>query len=113
MHELAVIDNIMRITLQVAEENKLSRVTAVKLDVGEMQHLNEAIMQHGFEAATANTLLNKAALEIKRLPVKLKCNKCGKCFGTKDGSYNCPRCKSTDTEVKQGMELNINSIEGE
>ncbi len=99
--------------MQVAEDNGLKQVTAVWLDVGEMQHLNEEIMQHGFEAATANTPLNKAALQIKRLPVRLKCCNCGNLFGPQEGSYLCPQCQSTDTQVQQGMELNINSIEGE
>lgn len=113
MHELIVVENIIRITGQVAEENKLKYISAVNLDVGNMQHLNEEIMKHGFNAAKEGTLLASAELKMNRLPVKLKCNGCGHIFSPVDGKYFCTDCGNKDTSVIQGMELIITSIEGE
>ncbi len=113
MHELTVIENVLQISGQVAEENSLSRIDVINLDVGGMQHLNEEIMQHGFDAAKKDTVASEASLKIFRLPVKLRCNACSQVFGTDTGKFHCPVCGSKDTEVKQGMELNIKSIEGE
>ena len=113
MHELTVIENIMNISLQVATQNKMSVITAVNLDVGEMQHLNEDIMQHGFKASVKDTIMTDTELKWRWLNVKLKCMDCYYDFEPENGCYHCPRCASKNTEVKQGMELTINSIEGE
>ncbi len=113
MHELTVIENVLQISEQVAEENQLSRIDVINLDVGGMQHLNEEIIQHGFDAAKKDTVASNAELKLFWLPVKLRCNSCQKVFGTENGKFHCPFCGSQDTEVKQGMELNIKSIEGE
>lgn len=113
MHELTVIENIMEISLQVARENKLSRITVINLDVGKMQHLNESIMQHGFDAAKQGTTAGEASLKLNWLPVKLKCNECHHIFTSADMKLSCPYCGSKDTNIVQGTELNIKSIEGE
>ncbi|MCF8331125.1 MAG: hydrogenase maturation nickel metallochaperone HypA [Bacteroidales bacterium] len=103
----------MNISLQVAEQNNISRISAVNLDVGEMQHLNEQILQHGFDASVKDTIMSRADLKLRWVPVKLKCRDCYHIFEPQNGCYYCPQCKSKDTEIKQGMELTINSIEGE
>lgn len=113
MHELTVIENILQITMQVAKENQLETVNAVNLEVGEMQHLNEEIMQHGFEASVTDTLVKKDALRLNWIGVKLKCNSCGKEFEPEEGKFYCAFCGEPDTSVTRGMELTIKSIEGE
>jgi hydrogenase nickel incorporation protein HypA/HybF len=113
MHELTVIENILRITLQVAKDNQLKTVYAINLEVGEMQHLNEDIMQHGFQASVKDTPVNKDALRLTWLDVKLKCNACGNEFEPEEGKFHCAFCGEKDTSVIRGMELTIKSIEGE
>ena len=113
MHELAVVENIIRISVQVATENKLNRISAINLNVGAMQHLNEESMKHGFNAAKEGTPLATAVLKLNRVPVKLRCNSCFHIFSPCDGKFFCPDCGDKDTSVIQGMELIIKSIEGE
>jgi len=113
MHELTVIDNILRISAQVAGENKLKRIDIVHLNIGTMQHLNEEIMRHGFDAAKEGPLWATAKLEVRRLPVILKCNGCSEEFSPGDGKFYCPYCGDNNTRIIQGMELQIKSIEGE
>ena len=113
MHELTVIENIMEIAFQVARENELSHINTINLDVGKMQHLNEGIMQHGFDAAKEGTTAGGASLILNWLPVKLKCNECEHIFTSADMKFFCPNCGSKDTNIIQGTELNIKSIEGE
>lgn len=113
MHELTVVENIIRIAEQVAAENKLRHVSRINLDVGAMQHLNEEIMEHGFSAAKEGTTLAAAKLKLNWLPVKLRCNTCLQKYSPADGKFFCPGCGDKDTSVIQGMELIIKSIEGE
>ena len=112
MHELTVIENILKISLEVADENRLSQVDKINLTVGKMQHLNEMILQHGFEAAKENTLAAAAKLVLEWKPVLLKCNECHHKFQPLDHDFSCPFCESGLTEIIQGNELFVKSIEG-
>lgn len=113
MHELTVIENIMNISREVAKDNDLEKITSVNLEVGRMQHLNEEIMQHGFDVAKKETVAEEAELKMSWLPVKLKCNSCQNIFGHEGGQFYCPYCGEKDTSVIQGIELTVKSIEGE
>jgi len=113
MHELTIIENIVRISARVAEENNVKCIKAIHLEVGCMQHLNEEIMKHGFNAVKESSVFAAAELKFHWLEVKLKCNACLQLFFPGDWNFSCPFCGNTDTSLVQGMELRIKSIEGE
>ena len=113
MHELTVIENILNISAKVADDNDLKSVTAINVDVGSMQHLNEEIMKNGFEAAKEDTIFASAELKLNWLEVKLRCNSCLKIFTPGGENFFCPYCGDNDTNLIQGMELIVKSIEGE
>jgi hydrogenase nickel incorporation protein HypA/HybF len=113
MHELTVIENIMKISLEVAKENQLSQIDKINLTVGKMQHLNEMILQNGFEAVKEKTPASEANLVLEWKPVRLSCNDCNHKFQPSDHNFSCPVCRSGFTEVIQGYELFIKSIEGQ
>lgn len=113
MHELAVIENIMKISIEVAEENKLSEIDKVNLCVGKLHHLNEMIMQNAFSAVKSGTLLSNAKLLIDWEPVKLRCSDCESEYEPENNFFSCPVCSSALTEVVRGRELYVKSIEGQ
>ncbi len=112
MHELTVIASILHISEQVAQENNLSQINVINLDVGGMQHLSEEILLHGFDAAKVDTLAVNAELKVSYLPLKLYCNSCNQECEAKSDKIQCQYCDSKDIQIKQGMELNVRSIEG-
>ena len=103
----------MKISLEVAEENKLSEIDKINLCVGKLHHLNEMIMQNAFSAVKTGTLSAKAKLVIVWEPVKLKCFDCQSVYEPKENVFSCPVCGSTSTEVVRGRELYVKSIEGQ
>lgn len=113
MHELSVIENILRISLEVAEENSISRINRINLTVGKLQHLNEMILQHGFTAAKEKTIAKQAELVLDWKPVRLVCEDCQYNFTPVDNDFTCPQCRSGSTRIEQGRELFIKSIEGD
>jgi Zn finger protein HypA/HybF involved in hydrogenase expression len=44
--------------------------------------------------------------------VKVKCKKCNETFMIEDPIFICPKCESFDTEIIQGNELHIQTMEG-
>jgi hydrogenase nickel incorporation protein HypA/HybF len=113
MHELSVIEGILKISLEVAEENAISRINRINLTVGKLQHLNEMILQHGFTAAKQNTIAKDSNLILDWKPVRLMCEECQHNFSPVDNDFTCPQCRSGRTRIEQGRELFIKSIEGD
>lgn len=94
-------------------ENMLSQIHVINFDVGSLQHLSEEILIHGFDAAKVDTLAANAELKIFHLPLKLHCNSCNQESEANNDKMHCQYCDSQDICIKQGMELNVRSIEGD
>ena len=113
MHEVAIVNDLFRIILEVAEEEKISRVDKVHFQVGKMIQVVPELFRFAFDAAKEDTIASGADLEIEFLPVRMQCRDCGHTFDLEDPSFNCPQCRGVDLKLLQGKELLIKSIEGE
>lgn len=113
MHELSVIENILKISTEVAEKNALSRINTINLTVGKLQHLNEMILHHGFTAAKQNTIAREAKLVLEWKSAVLICEECEHHFNPVDNDFTCRQCGSGRTRIEHGLELFIKSIEGD
>ncbi len=113
MHEFSVIQNILDIVDDIIEENGLKKVTKVKLLIGKMRQIVPETMRFAFEAATKDTPLEAATLEMTFKPIHMKCKQCEKEFIVHENCYFCESCQSSDLSVIHGQELIIESVEGE
>jgi hydrogenase nickel incorporation protein HypA/HybF len=114
MHELPILQSIVGVVLQHAEEAGATRVLAVDLDVGELRGLDEECMQRYFDYVSAGTPAATATLRVRRRPVAFSCRSCGSTFAADLGSGKspaCVTCSSTDIELTGGNELLIASID--
>ncbi|MBF0469243.1 MAG: hydrogenase maturation nickel metallochaperone HypA, partial [Desulfamplus sp.] len=64
-----------------------------------------------FEIIAKDSLLEGAILEIKHVPVKVKCNKCHDVWEVDGAVFSCQSCKDGTVEILSGRELEIVSIE--
>jgi len=89
-----------------------ARVEAVRLRVGALASAVEDSLQFCWQLATEGTTLAGSALVIHRLPVIVHCDACG-VDAEIDGvqSFRCPRCGQIAADLRQGRELEIESIE--
>ena len=116
MHELSIAQSLAKIIVKECEKNNIKRVKKVNISVGVLKNVVEDSLEAAFEMVSKNTCFEEAKLVIKSAPIKVSCNNCGNSFGFEkpaDFEHLCKKCKSSDIEIKSGMELNINSIEGE
>lgn len=114
MHELPVIDSILKIVLRHAVENNVNRVVAIHLQVGEMSDLEDKWMQQYFDHLSKGGIADGASLKIERTPVVLKCSDCGMSFAVnmkEDKSHDCPDCKSQKNTMVSGREYYIKHLE--
>ena len=112
MHELSIAASIVDAVTESAAAYKGARVKEVRLRVGALASVVEDSLQFCWEITTEGTPLEGAKLVVKMVPVVMHCAACGK-----DGelaslqSFRCPHCDEPCSDLRQGRELEIDSIE--
>jgi hydrogenase nickel incorporation protein HypA/HybF len=112
MHELSIAASIVESVTEAASAHPGARVKEVRLRVGALASVVEDSLQFCWGLATEGTPLAGAALAIDKLPVIVRCQACGidaEIAGVQ--SFRCPKCGELAADLRQGRELEIESIE--
>lgn len=112
MHELSIAMSIVDAVTESASAYPGAHVKEVRLRVGALASVIEDSLQFCWELATEGSPLAGAALVIHQLPVVVHCDACGadaEIEGVQ--SFRCPRCGELAADLRQGRELEIDSIE--
>jgi len=130
MHEWALAEAVIAAALQIAEKEGLEEVTEVKLKVGELQQIEQDILEFALlQLKPAKFRKTKFRIEVSK--AELKCRVCkNEWFFKKERldeniaeaihflpevahTYmKCPRCGSPDFEILQGRGVWLESIKG-
>jgi hydrogenase nickel incorporation protein HypA/HybF len=112
MHELSIASSIVEAVTESAAAYPGARVKEVRLRVGALASVVEDSLQFCWQLATEDTPLAGSALVIQQLPVIIHCAPCS-LDSQLDGvqSFRCPRCGEIAADLRQGRELEIESIE--
>ena len=69
MHELGVLNQVVRTVTRIAKENKISRIKFIALDVGEASSFVPYFLEKLYPVAIdQNPLLDKSSLKIHMVP---------------------------------------------
>lgn len=113
MHELGITQNIVRIVQEEAARAGASRISKVKLRVGEMTGIVDASLQLCFEFCVRGTVAEGASLEIERIPLRARCSECAEDFAVEGFRLVCPTCSGRQVEITAGRELQVQELEVE
>jgi hydrogenase nickel incorporation protein HypA/HybF len=112
VHELSIVSSIVDSVTGTLTAYPGARVKEVRLRVGALASVIEDSLQFCYGIATEGTPLQGSALIVKVLPVKMQCDKCAREVEIASlQSFRCPRCEEPLSEMRQGRELEIDSIE--
>lgn len=112
MHELSIISSIVDSVTETLAAYPNARVKEVRLRVGALSAVIEDSLQFCYGIATADTPLEDSILVVKILPVMMHCDKCAQDVEIASlQSFRCPRCDEPVSDLRQGRELEIESIE--
>ena len=112
MHELGTISYVIRTVEKLAEENSLSEIASVTLEVGEVSGIIPGYLTDYWQYARKKSeLLRDTELKIETLPAVTYCEGCGKTYPTVQYAKICPHCGSAETWLLTGNEYNIKEIE--
>ena len=116
MHSSAVVENILNIALETADEYDANKITEINIEVGKLNWLRRDQLKYVFNILSKGTLAENAELIINETDVKIKCYNCDY-FGPADNINDeiapmvfCPKCGSHRVNVLEGYDLNIEKI---
>lgn len=113
MHEASIVEAAIRQTLQEIKNAGIRKAIHIYLRIGDMHHLRPKAMTELFDWMKAEwPPLRKTTLHIESVPVRIRCNSCGKNNRIRELFFTCPRCGSSDITLISGNELILFRIEG-
>ena len=112
MHELGLMDAMLRTVRRICEEEKLEHVSKITLEVGELSGIEIPYLYDGFNAVIYGTPFAETKLEVVTVPGILHCNDCDISFPLKDQELFCPECFGRNLTPIEGRDMMIREIEG-
>lgn len=111
MHEFSIVQNIIEIALDTARKHNVKLISAVEVEVGQSSGVVKEAMEFAWEAAIDGTILSKASLRIRQIPLRVNCGICRQEYLPEDIYDACPACGETSPEIITGRELRVVAIE--
>ena len=112
MHELGIVFHIIKTIEEVAGEQKLTKVSKVVLEVGEVSTVIPEYLEDCWKwACKKSELMDGSVLKIETIKAVTYCEDCQKTYETVKYAKICPYCKSENTYLIKGNEVQIKEIE--
>jgi hydrogenase nickel incorporation protein HypA/HybF len=112
VHELSIVSSIVNTVSEAVTSARARRVNSVTLRVGELSGVVEDALLFSYDIATKETLLEGSKLIVRRLPVVIRCENCGEDRELPNTRrFRCPVCDTPSGDIRQGRELEIESVE--
>jgi hydrogenase nickel incorporation protein HypA/HybF len=108
MHEMALAEGILAVVLDAAKDQ---RVVKIQLQAGRLQAIVPDSLQFSFQLIAEGTSAANARVELKEIPLRMRCNNC-----TAEDEYSfppsfCVHCRATDFVLVSGDELIVDSVQ--
>ena len=113
MHELAVTQSILEISLRHAEQSNAARITDINITVGQFSSIVDDSVQFYWDIIADGTIAQGAVLHFNRIPGEMTCRTCGHTFHPDDETFACPSCSSMLVKITRGEEFQVESIDVE
>lgn len=108
MHEMALAEGILAVALDAAEEQPVQRI---RLRVGTLQRVVADSLQFSFQLMAEDTPAAGALLEIKHVPARVRCTRCGAKGRLEVSLFRCRNCGASAIQIMSGEELLVDAVE--
>ena len=112
MHELSIIESVVSTVTEAMAACREARIVSVRLKVGALSGVDESALEFCYAIAADGTMLAGSRLIVMRQPVVIYCRPCGELrelAGVQ--SFRCPVCGVPCGDIRQGRELEVESVE--
>lgn len=119
MHELSIASALVEKLLEFSTQHPDRTIIEVRLDIGELSHIDPEQLSFCYEAVTKETPLDGSTLSIEKIPAMVNCSHCnyrGRPDYWDDAlaiapviTMRCPQC-GLAVDADQGHECGIKSV---
>lgn len=114
MHEMGIVLHLAKTLDQTAEENRLTAIGKVVLQVGEVSGIMTDLFTDAWDYfKVRHPVLKDSTLVLESIPAVTWCDHCKRSYETLKFGKTCPYCGSGETWLQQGNECIIKEIEAE
>ena len=114
MHELSIVTHVAKSLAELAEENELTKIGSVTLQVGEVSGIiTDYFVECWDYFKKKHPLLKESVLKLETIKAVTFCENCKKEYETVKYGRTCPYCGSEHTYLITGNECIIKEIEAE
>jgi hydrogenase nickel incorporation protein HypA/HybF len=110
VHEVSLMTNLLGIVERAAAAESRGPVRVIHLKIGEMSGVSPDALRFAFEVLSRGTCSEGGTLEIERVPVKVRCARCGAETTPADLVFRCGACGCGEIEVLTGREMEVDYI---
>ena len=113
MHELAVTQGLLKICLDEGKKHNVKSIKEINIKVGELTDLVPSCISYYFNIVAKGTIAENTKINIDKIPVSIRCNKCSYEGEIGRNNYVCPKCKGNKYEITKGREFYLDTMEVE
>ena len=114
MHEMGIVLHLAKTLDQTAEENQLTAIGKVVLQVGEVSGIMTELFTDAWDYfKLRHPVLKDSQLVLETIPAVTWCDNCKKTYETVKYGRECPYCHSGETWLLKGNEVVIKEITAE
>jgi hydrogenase nickel incorporation protein HypA/HybF len=113
MHELSIVQALVKVAEEEMRAAGASRVLALELTLGALSGVVEHYLRAAFPIAVRGTLLEAAELRIVLVQGRGYCPACERDFPLSELLDPCPDCGGYASEIREGQQLILTSLEVE
>lgn len=113
MHELTIIDNIIKICIEEAKKHNVNKIIEIRIKIGQFSGMVPEYIQFYFNIMSKGTAAENAILNIEKIPIKIKCNDCKTDSEVCLDDLICSYCGSANIQVLKENSFIIESMEVE
>ena len=110
MHEVSIAESLIETITKQAKRIGATPIAAA-ISCGQLNPINDEVMQFAFEVATKDTLCEGMTISVKHMPWGGVCNDCKHEFDFDIYSPMCPKCKSMEFDMADDAPLQLDEIE--
>lgn len=111
MHELAVTESLLEITLRHAQNANARRVDNLYLVIGQLSSIIDDSVQFYWDIVAKDTIAEGARLNFRRIAIQMECRDCQQVFTPDDHQFDCPKCGSGQVRILAGEEFYLEAID--
>jgi hydrogenase nickel incorporation protein HypA/HybF len=112
MHELGLVNYVVKEVDKIARENNVKKIKSVTLEFGEVSGIVQAYLYDYWLWYTKKfPLFEGSQLICEEIPAVTWCNDCKITYSTIAYGKTCPHCGSGNTWLLRGNEMRIKQVE--